>query len=50
MNREPLNFTVAPMFASVVAGWLDQTALKTRQWADQVSLDPSFHIYSMLIM
>jgi hypothetical protein len=34
-NSEPLNFALAPIFEGMVNVWLDETALKTRQWADQ---------------
>lgn len=32
---EPVSHNLAPSFENTVKVWLDQTALKTRQWADQ---------------
>lgn len=34
---DPIHFSLGPVFEPVVTIWLDQTAKKTRQWADQVS-------------
>ena len=36
-GQGPPHFPLAPAFENVVYRWLDQTALKTRQWADNVS-------------
>jgi hypothetical protein len=35
-NSDPIHFSLAPVFEPIVKLWLDKTALKTKQWADQV--------------
>lgn len=34
MISEPVSHNLAPSFENTVKLWLDQTATKTRQWAD----------------
>jgi len=33
-SSEPVSHNLAPSFENTVKSWLDQTATKTKQWAD----------------